>query len=777
MMLQRKCACSTHTPSADQCESCRDNPLQRKFVGGGAAFEIPPIVGRVLAEPGQPLDSSTRDFMESRFGSDFSGVRLHTDLAAVRSAGAVGALAYTVGQHIVFGAGQHAPASASGRRLLAHELTHVLQQRAIPGATFQTAAVSSPAGADEREAERAAGVVAGGGHIGPVAAAPSGGVQRAVTITSTPQERLRPGARVCLVHLHGDERNAFEAAFVLHGEFCANLVFLSSTVAARPLRHVRIDGLPRRATFDPNRVFTANGLATAAFEPGGGANVGVHPGDRAAARPVVSRWADQLKAAIARCRRTSSFDASEGDPVVALHNNTTPGALSIESYAPGRSESGATETAAAPLTSAGASAPVANPSRVGGTGARADPDNFLLTTQPGRFHALRTGFNIVLQAHDVQTRAHPGGRSADDGSLSVALRSADYVNIEAQQKPFRGLGDPFFVENAAMGREVLTTLGVPRSCSPPAATNAPTSTPTATSRVQVSTDVPALPRETPAAGGRGCLTFADQAALDVRKARFAAAVAAMPRGEVLEWIVGVRSPAARPAAEATSQRDCMLAALRAAAGRPGSRIAGVPSTPGGRMHASFAHQDLIWDRKFRFRVGGAPFDRITPAARRSCPTLPATDTQWKPAIAVHRACWASLSDDDKQREILQASSAPGISRHHWGSDVDLFSTEPVDWRAGGQFADEYSWLQRNAATFGFLQSFTAASEAAGGYIEERWHWSYYPLAQALLEFARAHQTELETVLHARWPTSSPQFSLVRGRWRDFVFHVSQTPRF
>jgi hypothetical protein len=249
----------------------------------------------------------------------------------------------------------------------------------------------------------------------------------------------------------------------------------------------------------------------------------------------------------------------------------------------------------------------------------------------------------------------------------------------------------------------------------------------------------------------------------------------MPPGEVLEWIVGARRPPTRAANEATFQRDCMLAALRAAARRPGTTITSVPRNPGGRMHASFADQAGIWNRKFRFR--GARFDRITPAVRASCPALPAADTQWNPADPVHQACWASLSADDKQREILQASSAPGISRHHWGSDADLFSTEPVDWRAGGQFADEYSWLQRNAATFGFLQSFTAASQAAGGYIEERWHWSYYPLAQALLEFARSHQTELERVLHAQWPTSSPQFSFVRGRWRDFVLQVSETPRF
>ena len=68
--------------------------------------------------------------MESRFGHDFSQVRVHVDSQAVESAGAVNALAYTVGRDIVFGPGRYAPQTSDGRRLLAHELTHVLQQHA-----------------------------------------------------------------------------------------------------------------------------------------------------------------------------------------------------------------------------------------------------------------------------------------------------------------------------------------------------------------------------------------------------------------------------------------------------------------------------------------------------------------------------------------------------------------------------------------------------------------------------------------------------------------------
>lgn len=78
---------------------------------------------------GQTLAASERAFFEPRFGQDFSGVRLHTDERAAQSARALRASAYTVGQDIVFGPGQFAPATDAGRHLLAHELTHTIQQR------------------------------------------------------------------------------------------------------------------------------------------------------------------------------------------------------------------------------------------------------------------------------------------------------------------------------------------------------------------------------------------------------------------------------------------------------------------------------------------------------------------------------------------------------------------------------------------------------------------------------------------------------------------------
>jgi len=88
-----------------------------------------PIIGRPNGA-GQALDRTTREFFSTRFGYDFANVRVHADTEAAQSARALNALAYTVGRDVVFGAGQYAPETRAGKQLLAHELTHVVQQSA-----------------------------------------------------------------------------------------------------------------------------------------------------------------------------------------------------------------------------------------------------------------------------------------------------------------------------------------------------------------------------------------------------------------------------------------------------------------------------------------------------------------------------------------------------------------------------------------------------------------------------------------------------------------------
>lgn len=141
---QKACACGGTCSNCSGGSEKDAEKLQTKSVGGGGQtggaerasstgrpgeIPAPPLVNEVISSPGQSLDNQTRTFFESRIGYDFGQVRVHTDEKAARSAGMVNALAYTVGKDVVFGPGQYNPGTEGGKRLLAHELTHVMQQR------------------------------------------------------------------------------------------------------------------------------------------------------------------------------------------------------------------------------------------------------------------------------------------------------------------------------------------------------------------------------------------------------------------------------------------------------------------------------------------------------------------------------------------------------------------------------------------------------------------------------------------------------------------------
>lgn len=171
-ILQRKCACGKHTMAGGECTQCAkqkrtlqrkltigasNDPLEREadriadqvmtapaqgtvsgapvwvqsFTGSSSSqsAEVPASVEHVLASPGRPLESELREDMEGQFGYDFSPVRVHTGEAAEQSAREVRALAYTSSKDIVFGVGMYHPYDPAGRRLLIHELVHVIQQK------------------------------------------------------------------------------------------------------------------------------------------------------------------------------------------------------------------------------------------------------------------------------------------------------------------------------------------------------------------------------------------------------------------------------------------------------------------------------------------------------------------------------------------------------------------------------------------------------------------------------------------------------------------------
>lgn len=157
--LQRSaCACGGACSKCQSVQAGHDHErVQTRSIGSGDARQsaAPPLVHEVLRAPGQPLDASTRAFMEPRFGHDFSHVRVHTDESAAESARAINAHAYTLGNNIVFGHGRFDADGTEGRRLLAHELTHVIQQSAghAPRAVARQTADADPPEKGEPKAQ------------------------------------------------------------------------------------------------------------------------------------------------------------------------------------------------------------------------------------------------------------------------------------------------------------------------------------------------------------------------------------------------------------------------------------------------------------------------------------------------------------------------------------------------------------------------------------------------------------------------------------------------
>lgn len=179
--------------------------LQRTAGNAGVssllADEESPVKDVVGSGGGQPLDAGVREDMEGRFGADFGDVRVHTDDKATDSAKAVGAHAYTAGTDVVFQRDQYAPETDAGKHMLAHELTHVLQQRAGPvDGTPAPGGInlSHPSDRFEQEATATADHVLS-------APAPSAAVQRQeAPEEETPEEKEAP-VQGAFVQREGEE--------------------------------------------------------------------------------------------------------------------------------------------------------------------------------------------------------------------------------------------------------------------------------------------------------------------------------------------------------------------------------------------------------------------------------------------------------------------------------------------------------------------------------------------------------------------------------------------
>ncbi|HEX3758667.1 MAG TPA: DUF4157 domain-containing protein [Kofleriaceae bacterium] len=141
--------------------------IQRKATGAAPAAGVDAAVASASAASGAPVDGAMRGRVEAATGAQLGDVSVHTGPESNAAATALGARAYATGNQIHFASGQYAPASADGQHLLAHELTHTVQQRGGGGLQAK-GRVSEPGDAGEREADRVADAVMAGGHAGAI---------------------------------------------------------------------------------------------------------------------------------------------------------------------------------------------------------------------------------------------------------------------------------------------------------------------------------------------------------------------------------------------------------------------------------------------------------------------------------------------------------------------------------------------------------------------------------------------------------------------------------
>ncbi len=164
-VLLRKASCAC----GGGCAACQTNG--EKDAKGEKSADSTAGVPEAIGSGGRPLDADTRGFFEPRLGYDLGGVRIHTGGTADQSAKAAGARAYTLGSDIVFGSGEYRPDSESGRHLLAHELTHVMQSGINASNPAQTPA---PVESLEHEARQVAGAISSGAPMPPVSGSAAG---------------------------------------------------------------------------------------------------------------------------------------------------------------------------------------------------------------------------------------------------------------------------------------------------------------------------------------------------------------------------------------------------------------------------------------------------------------------------------------------------------------------------------------------------------------------------------------------------------------------------
>ena len=691
--LQRKCGCGS-TASGESCEECASQSvqLQRRATPekSSSTSTASSVVHDVLRLPGQPLGAQTRAFMESRFGQDFSAVRVHTDERANASARAVSAAAYTVGTNVVFGVGRYAPQTLEGRRLLAHELAHTIQQQSSPAiALSRRLGVTEPAHSAEVEADKASETVAAG-HSFRVATRTTGVLSRAKLDVTDIRADIDRGKTVhpdlfSWLHVMGDRLG--EVGFGAQA-----LTISKDNKTPAPDNPVSDDpSLPIQAFFFPS--FIRHHDRTALV-------IGGFHGDEQPGFQIADALVAELQQPNSRAQRDLNFHT-------LIVPRLNPGGINatircnLQWVDLNRNFPNAP---AKPLNNQcfnTATAPVQPETQT--------VLNVITAFKPQRILSLHS----IGSAGDAGVFADPEkDPEARALACSMAGQILDPKNKQGNTRTTGVSCNPKY-PGGATGETSLGAVG-------PALTSGQTTS-------VITLEAPEH-KALSATGVRSVDAFMEAARsfigdIDLSIIRDIRAFSDSARRLFLTG----RGPSSDDILKRIESRiDDRIVQLNAL-GPPVkiNKFSGVrgfsPAT----------------DPKTK---GQAPiiFEKFTLTGSRSggWDTLPdAYFTGGNRSKGVDRKKWLAETSAKRLDIILQYTAVPGASRHHWGTDVDFNSTENADWApaAGKGKAGKYNalgvWLQTNAAQAGFVQAYTPGR--SGGHQEEAWHFSYAPLAISL----------------------------------------------
>ncbi len=171
-------------------------------------------------------------------------------------------------------------------------------------------------------------------------------------------------------------------------------------------------------------------------------------------------------------------------------------------------------------------------------------------------------------------------------------------------------------------------------------------------------------------------------------------------------------------------------------------------------HRSRATQRYLWKKRSRF---SAKFDDHIP--RKT------VEHCMKNQSLKYSACRRQLIIEKRELKALMGTAPPGISRHHWGTEIDLFVVNRYRFRDKGPLGPAYAWLKANAHRYGFFQPYLGLDD--DGYIEERWHWSYSPISGPLMSVAKENEAHYLGLIRTYWNGLSEKWN--RGRRRPIPY--------